>query len=151
MILETKVLRPDDMDLILAFERKRLIERFPDETERELESWNANWRQEALEHYLPLGWSFGVWSGETLNGYFLAQPFLFFRGMTQTLWVEHLSFENQEICRQLLDLVYRCAREKHLQKVLIHQPDAKTAEVLKGLGAEFITDAISEMKTTKIL
>jgi len=49
----------------------------------------------------------------------LGQPFLFFRGKTQTLWIEHLEFTSLSVGRELLDTAYRWARDKHLQCVIV--------------------------------
>lgn len=123
--LELRLLLPADSESVMAFSRKQLETEVHDNMEREMQSWNARWRGEALQHYLALGWSFGCFGSEPtqatqLKGYVLAQPLLFFRGLTQTLWVEYLTFDNAEpeVGHALLDCVHRWARDKHLQCVL---------------------------------
>lgn len=117
-----KVLRVDDLESILAYERKCLEQQIPEAVERELASWHAPWRREALEHFLPLGWSFAIWEKEYsgLMGYVLAQPLLFFNGFTQSLWVERLGFSNEDVARQLVDVVGKTCKEKHFQKIIFN-------------------------------
>ena len=121
--MNIKVLRPRDIDSILNFEKDILINLVDDDVERELSSWQAPWRLEALEHYLPMGWSFAAWEGEegdsALLGYFLAQPLLFFKGMTQSLWLEHLQARTPELKHELLEVAYKLCREKHFQNLLL--------------------------------
>lgn len=113
-----RILLPADIECIQDFERTELAKKTQDEVEAELQSWSAPWRQEALEHYLPLGWSFGIFANQTeLHGYFLAQPLLFFQGDTQALWIEHMSAKSPEDLEALEDLAIRWARDKHLQSV----------------------------------
>jgi hypothetical protein len=117
--LVPRVLLLGDIEMLLAFERQRLEETVGDDMEREMQSWSARWRPEALEHYLKLGWSYGVFEAERLRGYILAQPYLFHRGLTQTLWVEHVAADAKEVTDLLVDTVYRWARDKHFQVVLL--------------------------------
>ncbi|MCB0406762.1 MAG: hypothetical protein KDD34_01085 [Bdellovibrionales bacterium] len=120
--MNIRAVRQNDLQAILEFEKARLEIEVEDVMERELLSWKAPWRQEALEHYLNLGWSFGVWEDEsenTLLGYVLAQPLLFFRGFTQTLWIEHLAANDKLIENQLIETVYQWSRDKHLQQMIL--------------------------------
>ncbi len=116
----------DDVPEIQEFEKKKLQEVVTDEMEREIQSWNAKWRPESLEHYLPNGWSFVARNPEVesqhsseglLMGYFLAQPLLFLDGQTQSLWVEHIAYNSLKARDEICDLAYRLSREKHLQRV----------------------------------
>ena len=116
----------EDLNEIHEFEIKKLHESINDPMERELQSWNAKWRKEALEHYLPLGWCFiardpllhthhsreGI-----LVAYFLAQPMLFVDGQTQSLWVEHVAFSSLQSRDEICELAYRLSRDKHFQRV----------------------------------
>ncbi len=111
-------------------------------------SWSAPWRSESLEHYAASGWSFAAWDGDKIAGYFLAQPFVFFRGLTQTLWIEHLAAVDSETERELIDLARRYGRDKHLQSVLFAE-NSNLKSNLKDLGGQPITDQIYEFKTTK--
>ncbi len=117
--LHARILLPADKELLLQFSRARLEAKVDDSMEREMQSWSARWRPEALEHYLPQGWSFGVFRGDLLEGYFLAQPYLFHRGLTQTLWIEKFAYNSDEAARLLIDTGYKWARDKHFQCVLI--------------------------------
>ncbi len=121
---QAQVLRLIDLENILEFEKCKLAENVTDEFERELASWSASWRKEALEHYLPLGWSFALFGAQNdLRGYFLAQPQLFVKGLTQTLWVERLHAQSSEEAIQLAEIAYGIAREKHFQKVIFKQSE----------------------------
>ena len=117
--MNVRILLPTDLEAILAFEKQKLTH--IDEMEREMAHWSARWRQESLEHYLPLGWSFGTFDqNDNLTGYALAQPYLFHRGLMQTLWIELLSADGER--RELLiDTLYRWARDKHLQCIITEE------------------------------
>lgn len=126
MALLCRIIQSSDLEEILNFEKRRLMEIMPDENERTLHSWHARWRQESLEHYLPLGWSFLARDPDLateaepegpLVGYFLAQPLLFLDGQTQSLWVEHVSASSLQSRDQLCELAYKLSREKHFQRV----------------------------------
>ncbi|MCB0349618.1 MAG: hypothetical protein KDD38_00445 [Bdellovibrionales bacterium] len=155
-MIEPKILNIDDLSQIIDFEKKRLELTMADEADRELYSWHASWRKESLEHYLPLGWSFGLWSKETsdsheanrLRGYFIAQPQLFLRGMTQTLWVERLVAENAQETSDLIELVYKVCRDKHFQKALflVHEDVSYSNSVFQ---LNQVGDTLMELKTAK--
>jgi len=142
------VLKAADQDLILTFERSRAEKSQADPMERELSSWKARWRPEQLTHYLPLGWSFGAWEDEKLVGYVLTQPFLFFRGLTQTLWVEHLAYEDTLIGEALIESVYKWARDKHFQTVLISD---LPRELKLTRRVQQFSDNISEMTASRLV
>lgn len=145
---QPKILVLDDIPQIMVFEKTRLQSSVHDEVEREMAAWHASWRQESLEHYLPLGWSFGIWDQSELKGYFLGQPQLFLRGMTQTLWVERLVAESAQVTAELVELAYRYAREKHFQKVLfLRQPDMDLSNSIFQL--QEVSDSLVELKTAK--
>ena len=132
MPIEFQVLAPGDLDEVMTFAEKRHRDLYPDETERMFQSWVAKWRRESLEHYLRIGWSFVARENARTVGFFLAQPFLFFRGQTQTLWVE----------------LIEVAREKNLQRTLFADADRLGPAIGKWAPAEF-SDKIAEIKTTK--
>ncbi len=136
MSLDLKVIQLHELPEILDFELKKQSELGLSEDDKIFESWHAKWRKESLEHYLPLGWSFLAREQEgQLSGYFLAQPLLFFEGMTQTLWVEHLQFSSLQARDQLCELAYKLAREKHFQKVVL--PNQSTvSNAIKHLKPE---------------
>lgn len=114
---EVKILAPQDLEAILAFEKSKLV---GEDFDREMASWHARWRKEALEHYLPLGWSFCKRENGELTAYILCQPLLFFEGWTQSLWIEHVSASRSEDAQEMIDIAYRWARDKHLQKVFFN-------------------------------
>lgn len=160
---EIRILQLADRDTILQYERQKLLGVEPDDMERQMLEWHAPWRTEALEHYLPLGWSFSVLSEEVgadgvrgMEGYFLAQPQIFTRGLTQTLWIERIQFNSGEVLSALLEVAYKLCREKHFQQLLVGEsPSLKTAmseaSSLNELLSKFekIEDGVLGIKTAK--
>jgi hypothetical protein len=144
--MDMLVLRPVDQDAILKFERERPCDLDP--FERELASWKARWRPEQLTHYLSLGWSFGAWQDNDLQGYILAQPLLFCRGLTQTLWVEHLSYSEVDVGEELLECAYKWARDKHFQTILISEMPIDLKSTRK---MELLKDRILEMPSSRLV
>jgi hypothetical protein len=118
MSLNLRVIQPTEIDEILEYENRRLTELVPNETDRMFQAWHSRWRKESLEHYIPQGWSFLARDVDnSLIGYFLAQPLLFFDGQTQSLWVEHLQSSSLQARDSLTELAYKLSREKHFQRV----------------------------------
>ena len=169
-----KLLRLEDAPHILSFEKSLLAAEIEDEVEQEIASWASSWRQEALEHYLPLGWSFAKWSGKEgdseLLGYFLGQVHLFTQGETQSLWVERLNGKTKGVTEELIEVAYRLSREKHLQKVVFAEvliseevfsrqkkevgrekstDTSASEEILFKWKAKRVQDHLFEIKTTK--
>lgn len=119
--MQMRILQSTDRELVMAYGMKLLSATNSDPMELEMASWTAPWRAESLDHYLKLGWSFAATS-ENQNqilGVVLAQPFLFFKGQTQTVWIEYLAGESAEIKKALFETVYRWSRDKHIQKLII--------------------------------
>jgi hypothetical protein len=145
-----QVLSSPDIDEVFNYANERLTQHEPNEHERMFKSWSVKWRREALEHYLKLGWSFIARDANTNKtvGFFLGQPFLFFRGQTQTLWVEHIEADNDDVKHQLVDTAVRIAREKHLQRVIFAEPN-ELREALKNWNPEPLEQDIVVVKTTK--
>jgi hypothetical protein len=145
-----QVLSAPDLEEVYAYAHQRLVASEPNEEDRMFKSWSVKWRKEALEHYLKLGWSFIARDEQTKQtvGYFLAQPFLFFRGQTQTLWVEHVDGDTKAITDELVDVAVRVAREKHLQRVLFADASA-LADALKPWHPEPLESDIEVVRTTK--
>ena len=113
-----RILLTSDAETIATFARTKIDA--ADAMEAEMASWTARWRPEALAHYLPQGWSFGAFdSNGGARGIILGQPLLFHRGLTQTLWVEELIYDDVTTAHALIDVAYRWARDKHLQCVLM--------------------------------
>lgn len=122
MSLNLRILQPSDRELVMDYGRRLLAKTQTDPMELEMASWTAPWRAESLDHYLKLGWCFGASSSNAesdLVGYTLAQPFLFFRGQTQSVWVEVIAGDTEEIRKALLETLYRWARDKHMQKLVL--------------------------------
>ena len=159
-----QVLGALDIDEVYNFADRRLKEQEPDEHLRMFASWQARWRRESLDHYLKLGWSFIARRNNQAVGFFLGQPFLFFRGQTQTLWVEHVEAAHPDVFFALIDVAIQIAREKHLQRVLFDE--SEFIESQAQLAPQFadswrkltspanrsvkpLTDSIVEIKTTK--
>lgn len=146
--MELIVLKPSDQDTLLSYERARAERLYPDPMERELSSWKARWRPEQLTHYLPLGWSFGAWQDGRLVGYVLTQPLLFFRGLTQTLWVEHLAYDDNAVGEELIESVYKWARDKHFQTVLVSN---LPKDLKLNRRVQAMTDNIAEITASRIV
>jgi len=151
--MNIKILKIEDIEKILDFENRALEKNVADEVERKFAAWHSPWRQEALEHYLPQGWCFGIWQGaegeSDLLGYLLAQPILFFKGMTQSFWIEHISFLSQNVGQELITVAYKMSREKHMQKLLFSE-----SEILLELTSNWqpvkVSTGLFEVKTAKI-
>lgn len=124
---DLKILRPEDAEPVLAFARSRLQNAIDDPVELQFAEWSAPWRREALEHYLKSGWSFGAQRGDQLTGFAMAQPFLFFKGMTQTVWVEHLEADDEHSGQALVETLYRWSRDKHIQKLIFNNAEKAQA------------------------
>src|SRR4051812_35091000 len=131
--MELRILDLSDLDHVYEFEIDRLNARGLEGVHLDLEVWQARWRKESLLHYLGLGWSFGIWKSKTLMGYLLAQPFVFFDGQTQVLWVEWMSFHSADVGRLLIDTAIRYGKEKHLQKVLFGA-EVTSPEIWEGFA-----------------
>jgi hypothetical protein len=148
--LYLQVLEVSQIDEILEFEKKKLEESIADEMDRQLHSWNARWRRESLEHYIPMGWSFVAREENKapLLGYLLAQPLIFFDGQTQTLWIEHLQFQDVGVRDALCEVAVKLAREKHLQKVLFNN-EVSLREGLATFKPETWAPNVLQIRTTK--
>lgn len=114
-----RIAQTEDLESIYQFELNKLGETIKDESERMMAVWSSKFRREALEHYLPMGWSFIAIDpdDQEIGAYFLAQPMLFIEGQTQSLWLEHIQFSSIEARDLLCELAYKLAREKHFQRV----------------------------------
>lgn len=158
MSLNLRIIQASELDEILEYENRKLSEMIADEMERTMAAWNTRWRREALEHYLPMGWSFlardlsqaSAHSTEgALVGYFIAQPLLFFEGQTQSLWIEHIQYSSLQARDELADLAYKLSREKHLQKVFFPESQSLLSAI-RGMKAESWDPQVLSVKTTKV-
>ena len=148
--LEFQVLSPNDLDEVYAFAESRFAQTAGDENERKFALWTVKWRREALEHYLKIGWSFIARRNGVAAGFFLAQPFMFFRGQTQTVWVEHIEAVDESALEALAEVAVKVTREKHMQRVLFADADADCLEpVLKRWQPAMMNERIAEIRTTK--
>lgn len=117
--VEIKSLRIEDAEQILALEREALAAQGLDEIHAQMQEWKSLWREESLKHYIPKGWSFGVFDQDSgkLQSYFIAKVIPFFRSYTQVLWIEHINANSIEQSEALFEVAYRYSREKHLQQM----------------------------------
>ena len=149
--IDFRVIQKSEMEEVLEFETKKLVESYPDETERTFQMWQSRSRKEALEHYVPMGWSFLARERDadnTIRGYFLAQPLLFFQGLTQSLWIEHMQFQSLEVRDALIELAYRLSREKHFQGV--YYPHLQSVQnAIQKMRAEVWNPNASFVKTVR--
>ncbi|QDK36253.1 hypothetical protein [Bdellovibrio sp. NC01] len=150
MSLYCKVILAEDLQEILDLENRKLQEAYPDEMERMMAGWSSKFRIEALNHYIPLGWSFLARDTETnqLMGYFIAQPLLFLDGQTQSLWVEHIQHCSLQARDELCELAYKLGREKHLQRVYF-PPENGVPNSIKSFKPETWQPGTIAVKTTK--
>lgn len=147
--MQIKVLDSQNIDKVLHFEEQRALRQFEDSMELEFHKWQAPWRKESLEHYIVGGWSFGVWSStEDLEGYFLAQPLVFFDGQTQSLWMEWLSYNDVQVGQELVELAVGYSREKHFQRVLVAGSELHET-ILQNYEAPVWKGDVRWIKTTK--
>jgi len=146
---ELRILSATEADEVYQFSKSRAPASDP------FIEWSAPWRKESLEHYLKLGWSMARRDPHTgrLLGYALAQPFLFFRRQTQSVWIEHVEAESPALAADLVDTLVRIGREKHMQRVLMDynasRMDLGLAEVIRARNGRMIEDDILEFPTTK--
>lgn len=150
MSLICRVILTEDLQDILDLENNKLQEAYPDEMERMIAGWNSRFRIEALNHYIPLGWSFLARDHESqkLVGYFIAQPLLFLQGQTQSLWVEHMQYVSSQARDELCELAYKLGREKHLQRVYFPQDNGVPNSIQTFKPESWNPDALV-VKTTK--
>jgi hypothetical protein len=157
MSLFFRIATLEDIHEIQEFETKKLSEILSDPMEREIQSWQAKWRKESLEHYLPSGWSFiardqsaqSPFSREgLLVAYFLAQPMLFVDGQTQSLWVEHIAHSSLQSRDQICELAYKLSKEKHFQRVYF-PTDCHIQNSISHMKPQIFSNAAVFVKTTK--
>lgn len=148
--LTVRILLTTDRDALLNFSKERLQKKSGNSMEAEMQSWTAPWRAESLDHYLPTGWCFGAFDNENrLQGYVLAQPFLFFRGKTQTVWVEHLEFDDKAAGPLLIDTVYRWSRDKHMQCVLVENSEDSVHSLEGWPNVQSVREKYLEIKSAR--
>lgn len=147
--LEVRILLEEDIEAMHGFAREQLAKEHPDAMDFELRSWTARWRVESLAYYLPQGWSFGAFENGKLQGFLIAQPLLFFRGLTQTLWIEDLIFSTPAAAESLLETAYKWARDKHLQCVLLEGNAARSKIVSEWKHAHETDEPMIELRSAR--
>lgn len=146
---DVRIMLPEHKEILMAFAKRRLGETLAEPMEREMASWTARWRAEALDHYLPLGWSFGCFQGDELLGFVLGQPLVFFRGHTQTLWIEHLEATDQAVNHLLLETAHRWARDKHFQCVFAESVEPVQSAAREWPQTRALSEAFVEIKSAR--
>ena len=150
MSINYRIAQIDDVEQVYQFAEDKLRVEVPDDMERMMQIWNSRFRKEALQHYLKMGWSFIAYDEkEKIHGFFLGQPFLFFQGHTQTLWIEMITANDFKIEAELAEIAIKLSRDKHLQKVVL----PKSVETLHYENSAFKFQKWSDecvwVKTTK--
>ncbi len=147
--LHYRIAQITDVDAVYNFEFNLKMSAIADEYERQMAVWSSAFRKEALEYYFKLGWSFlAVNQKNEVQGFFLGQALLFFDHQTQTLWLEYLSGISSEIETELVDIAYRLAREKHLQRVLLSET-IQQMNLIKSFPFQKWERSVQFLKTTK--
>jgi hypothetical protein len=116
-----KILTEEHVERIFAFENDRRLEgaSFDDI----MASWSSPWRKESLEHYAKTGWSF-------------------------FLHVEYLSGTTPEARAQLVEIVCKWAKDKHLQRVYL--PEVQKDDLkLMPFPIEYDQQNLWAVRTTK--
>lgn len=150
MSINYRIAQIADVQQVYQFAEDKLRLEIPDDMELMMAVWNSRFRKEALEHYLKMGWSFVAYDeNQKILGFFIAQPFLFFQGDTQTLWVEMITAVDFKIEAELAEIAIKLSRDKHLQKVIL----PKSVETLRFENSNFKFQKWSDdcvwVKTTK--
>ena len=146
--MEIKLFLNTHIEPVIQYEMSKFPSDWND-IQKEMESWQHPWRKESLQHYCDLGWSFVAEENDVLKGYILGQPLLFFNNWTQSLWVEDLSFDNEEIGFQLMDTAIKWSKTKHLQKVIFNTKSSKTGFVKESFP-KFNDQSYLHLSTTKL-
>lgn len=143
--IQYRVATLNDVDRAFTFSAERFDKNLS-EMERMMGMWKVRWRKEAITYYFNTGWSFIAELNGSFAGYFMAQPFVHFRGQTQTVWVEHLESQDPTVTTGLVEIAVKVAREKHMQRVLFSSEFEST---LKIWNPTLIEEKVLEVKTTK--
>jgi hypothetical protein len=144
-----RIAQLDDLESVFSYESAKGHDPALDEIENQIVIWNSHFRKEALEHYFKLGWSFLALDPQNkVVGFFMGQPLLFVDKQTQSLWVEYISADNDEIYTELVDIAYRLSREKHFQKVLFSDA-VQNSNLKKEFPFKDLERKLVYLKTTK--
>lgn len=144
-----RIAQAEDLESIYTYAENQLKQQIPDQMELMMAVWESRFRKEALEHYMKLGWSFVAKNSEgQICGFFLGQPLLFFQAQTQSLWVEYILADTQQIKSELVEIAYKLSRDKHIQQVLFPE-DVQNLKFEKPIPFQKIKDPVIWAKTTK--
>lgn len=117
------------VDLIYDYEVKKLHKCGVDESEIMLASWSSRWRKEQIQFYIQAGWSYVIFHNNNVVGYFLAQPLMFFEGLTQSLWIDQINFDSSEIAHELVLTAWRLCRDKNFQRLYLPQQNLEKIDL----------------------
>jgi hypothetical protein len=144
-----RIAQLQDVESVFLYESARKNDPSAGEIENQIMIWDSNFRKEALEHYFKLGWSFIAQDEQgQIAGFFMGQPLLFVDKQTQSLWVEYVSADNDEIFTELVDIAFRLSREKHFQRVLLAD-SVQNSPLKKDFPFRELERKIVYLKTTK--
>ncbi|HRK06175.1 MAG TPA: hypothetical protein PLZ57_00270 [Pseudobdellovibrionaceae bacterium] len=148
---EFQVLSLRDLDEVYAWAKARAAELHPDDAFIE---WTAAWRRESLEHYLATGWSMASRDPQSgqLRGFALAQPILFFRQQTQTVWLEYLAAQDETKAAELFQVMIGIARDKHMQRLQFVSSTLELPQIraiAEQRRVRPVADLVMELPTTK--
>ena len=144
-----RIAQLDDVETVFNYAAAKLKDESLDEIENQIKIWNSDFRKEALDHYFKLGWSFLAFNQQNkLVGFFMGQPLLFLDKHTQTLWVEFVQADSDEVYTELVDIAYRLSRDKHFQRVLFSAAVTEK-NLTKSLPFKSWDRSIVYLKTTK--
>lgn len=148
-MFDVKLLMEEHCESIIAFEKNKLANEGLSDLEIEMKSWDFPWRMESLKHYSSLGWSFVALQDSQVVGYILGQPLLYFNNWTQTLWIEFLSYQTDEVANALMDVSVRWAKTKHLQKVILNNK-RNNIDLIQSQFPAFQEGGYLHLSTTKM-
>jgi len=149
MSINYKIAQSDDLETIYNYAHNKLKNQISDEMELMMKVWESNFRKEALEHYLKLGWSFIAQNEKNeIVGFFLGQPLLFIDAQTQTLWMEMIEADDFKIQAELADIAIKLSRDKHLQRVILPK-SVETLHFEKPYQFKHWSEKSIWVKTTK--
>lgn len=147
--VDFRVAGSEDIEEIIAFEESLSGSVETDDIEQRFFHWGSSARRESLEFYLQIGWSFVAIDRDSkkICGYFLAQPVLFYRSMTQTLWIEEAGFCDEGVGVELGKIAFGIAKDKHLQRVLVN-PQSRFVRI-ESIRSSLKSIEVLQLKLTK--
>ena len=131
MSIEYRIAELNDVEFVLNYIKKSSFLKNLDQMDAMMKLWDSSYRQESLEHYFKLGWSFVALQNGQLKGFFLGQPILFFMTKTQTLWVECILADDLKIQSELTDIAVKLSKDKHFQNVILPEEVENASYIVK--------------------